>query len=284
MSRIEEALRKASRLRSGSGDSKISDKPDVDINTREKISRNIDATGIDNPYIVTLNEPGSPVAEEYRKLKSTIMRLTRQEGFKNTVMVTSSLSGEGKSIIALNLSITMSQEYDYTVLLIDADFRRPSLAGYLNITPEAGLSDCLVEGLDVGSVIVKTGIEKLSFLPSGKEVDNPVELFSSQKMQDLINEIKHHYPDRYIVIDTPPVLLFAETGLISSMADGTVFVVKEGLASLQNITEAIDSLKDSNVLGIVYNDVSLERLNGRHQYYQYYQYYNNYSKMKNPID
>ena len=281
MSRIEEALRKASRLRSGSGDSKISDKPDVDINTREKISRNIDATGIDNPYIVTLNEPGSPVAEEYRKLKSTIMRLTRQEGFKNTVMVTSSLSGEGKSIIALNLSITMSQEYDHTVLLIDADFRRPSLAGYLNITPEAGLSDCLVEGLDVGSVIVKTGIEKLSFLPSGKEVDNPVELFSSQKMQDLINEIKHHYPDRYIVIDTPPVLLFAETGLISSMADGTVFVVKEGLASLQNITEAIDSLKDSNVLGIVYNDVSLERLNGRHQYYQYY---NNYSKMKNPID
>jgi receptor protein-tyrosine kinase/non-specific protein-tyrosine kinase len=267
MSRIEKALEKATRLRNKTSSGAVSETLAVREDT-------LDVTKVSS-YIITLTDPTSPISEEYRKLKSMVVRLTKQEGFKNTIMVTSTLSKEGKSITAINLAITLSQEYDYTVLLIDADLRDPSLHRYLNLTPEAGLTDCLVDGLDISRALLKPGIGKLSFLPSGKKVKNPVELLASQRMKELIDEIKHRYSDRYIIIDTPPTLPFAETRSISALVDGIVFVVKEGVASLQNISDALEILKDHNILGIVYNDVGIESLEGRyHYYYPYSQHAN----------
>ena len=276
MSRIEKAIEKAVKLR----DSKISDEPKskglIDktdeyqskTGIRKETISNLAEINIVSPYIITVNEPDSPISEEYRNLKSMIVRLTRQKGFQNTLMITSALSGEGKSITALNLAATLSQEYDYTVLLIDADIRRPFLHTYLNIKPEIGLSDCLIKGLDVGSALLKTNIGKLSFLPAGMNVENPAELLSSNKMKELLGEIKQRYSDRYIIIDTPPILPFAETRSISTAVDGVIFVVKEGMASLQSIRDALELLKNSNILGIVYNDVSIGSLDGHD--YSYY--------------
>jgi protein-tyrosine kinase len=88
-------------------------------------------------------------------------------------------------------------------------------------------------------------------------------------MQDLIAEIKYRYPDRYIIIDTPPYLPFAETRSLSHLVDGIVFVVKEGLASQESIKEALESLKDCNLLGVVYNDASISSQDGRYKDYNY---------------
>jgi Mrp family chromosome partitioning ATPase len=89
-------------------------------------------------------------------------------------------------------------------------------------------------------------------------------------MKALIREVKHRYPDRYIIIDTPPALLFSETHVIGSYVDGILFIVKEGVAS-SSVRAALDILKDNSILGIVYNNASPEQLNGRyHHYYQYY--------------
>ncbi len=276
MSRIEKAIEAATKLRGAekdTGTTKISSQP-----ARPDTFKTETPVKTDNPCLVTITDPDSPITEEYRKLKSMIVKLTKQKGFQNTLMITSSLSGEGKSITAINLAVTLAQEYDHTVLLIDADMRRPSLHGYLNITPKTGLSDCLIDGLDINAALIKTGIGKLSFLPAGRMVDNPAELLSSQKMKELIDEIKHRYPDRYIVIDTPPVLPFAETLSISSLVDGIVLVVKEGMASLQNIRDALDTLNDGNILGIVYNNVSVENLNS--SYYNNRYYYSAYKHHK----
>lgn len=221
----------------------------------------------DCPYLVTLNDPVSPVAEEYRKLKSILVKMTVGDDFKNTLMVTSSIPGEGKSITALNLAISLAQEYDHTVLLIDADMRRPSVHRYLGIDRNKGLAECLMGEGDLSEAIIPTGIGKLSVITGGCTPPNPVELMSSNKMKDLLDELKGRYHDRYIIFDTPPLLPFAETLALAHLVDGVVFVVKEQLATQANIKDAIDALKGCAVLGIVYNDTNIA-----HNLERYYSY------------
>lgn len=263
MSRIEKALEKAMKLRT--------DKPAA-VNSRlagqYNMSNALDIS-VDSPYIVTLNEPESPISEEYRKLKSMLVKAGRQNGSCNTLMVTSSVAGEGKSITAINLAITLAQEYDHTVLLIDTDLRKSSLQKYLNLNPGIGLSDCLINDIDIGQALIKTKLGRLSFLPAGNRVKNPAELLSSAKMKTLINEMKRRYSDRFIIVDAPPVLPSAETRILGTLFDGIVFVVKEGMVPLRSINDALEILSDTNILGVVFNDVSAESLNGRRYHYYY---------------
>ncbi|GBE06247.1 MAG TPA: polysaccharide biosynthesis tyrosine autokinase [Nitrospirae bacterium] len=280
MSRIEKAIEKASKMRDSMETGKAVTVPDKENRPENKAVLDkkavtvSDKVNIVNPYVITLNNPGSPISEQYRNLKSMVVRLTQKQGFKNTLMVTSTSGSEGKSLTAVNLAITLAQEYDHTVLLVDADFRNPSLHRYLNINPEIGLSDYLINGHDIGMALIKTGIGKLTFLPTGRNVADPAEILSSRKMKELINEMKHRYSDRYIIIDTPPVLPFAETRSIGAVVDSTIFVVKEGMVPLYDIKDALDILKDCNILGMVYNDAGFENLRGHYSYY-YKQYSGN---------
>ncbi len=273
MSRIERALEKASERR-GAGTNAPSVEPTrrVPSSTAAEttLPRPAQTISIDNPLLVAVREPNSPAAEEYRKLKSSLVKLTKSDEFHNTIIVTSAVAGEGKTLTSINLALSLAQEFDHTVLLIDADLRRPSVHRYLGIKAERGLSDCLLDGVNPGEVLINTGIGKLVVLPAGKEVRNPVELFTSQRLSSLLMEIKHRYPDRYIVIDTPPVLPFAETRHLSRLVDGTIFVVKEAEASVQGVTEALEALREGNVLGIVYNDARIARLDDRYYYYRSY--------------
>jgi len=232
-----------------------------------------DDMGIDHPSIVTARKVDMPVTEEYKKLMTRIMNLATKDGFKNTLSVTSSVSNEGKSITAVNLAVSLAQGYDHAVILIDADMRRPTLHAYLNRKPGRGLSDCLLSGMDPEAALMPIGSKKLTLLPAGKKIDDPVEFFASRKMQALMKDLKARYADRYIIIDTPPALLFAETKMISSFCDGTLLVVREGSATLDNISEALDILKETNVLGIVYNNAGMQN----HTESSYYQYYSRYS-------
>jgi protein-tyrosine kinase len=262
MSRIENALENA-------------------IRRREPLPASVPMTGDDsamvelkpsNPNIIGLNDEYSPIAEEYRKMRSMILQIMKKRGNCNTIMVTSAESGEGKSLTAINLSLILAQEYNHTALLIDADLRRPSLHSYLGLKPNQGLTDCLIDGTEVSQAFIKVGTQKLSFFPAGRQASNPVELLSSNKMRDLVHDIKGRYRDRYIIIDTPPVLAFAETHVMSSYVDGILFIVKEGTSS-SSVKTALDILKGGNVMGIVYNNTSVEQQTGRYSHYYHY-YYN----------
>lgn len=223
-----------------------------------------------NPFLVTANDQGSPASEQYRKLKSLLVRLSQAGDFDKSLVVTSSVAGEGKTITSLNLAITMAQEFDHTVLLVEADIRKPSILRHLGLHAEKGLTDCVVDGLDIGDVIIKTGIGNLSVLPAGTAVDNPVELFSSNRMADLIDEIKSRYNDRYIIVDTTPLLPFAEPQYIASMIGAVVLVVREGVTTEDKLNNALEMLKNQNLLGVVSNCVS--RVNSLQGYYGYYGY------------
>jgi len=225
--------------------------------------------------IVTCRDPHSPVSEQYRKLKTVLLKITRKD-FRNTVLVTSALGGEGKSVTCANLAVMLAREYGQTVLLVDADLRKPSLANYLGLSPVFGLADCLNDRIDLCRAIMKTGLPKLSFLSAGKKVADPAELLSSHRMKELLTELKHRYADRYIIIDTPPALLFAETLALSALVDGILVVVKEGVATLKGVGDMLETLKGTTLLGIVYNDASTASLDG--SYHNYDKYYKKYQK------
>jgi len=239
----------------------------------EKPSQQMVLSPTANPCLVMANAVDSPAAEQYRKLKSNIMNLVKFGQGKQSLMVTSAMSGEGKSVTALNLAISLAQEYDYTVLLVEADLRKPSLLQYLGLQAEVGLSDCVLDGVDVGAALIKSGIDNLMLLPAGRPVDNPVELFSSSRMQELIAEVNGRYPDRIVIIDTTPLLPFAEPQYLAGIVDGVILVVRENFTSIDKLKRALEMLKNHRLLGVVNNGVSRATL--LDGYYGYYGYYGN---------
>jgi len=266
MSKLEEALEKASSMRE-SMEKHV---------TRKVVSVDKDIIKrVNNEYIVTLKENDSPVAEEYRRLKSMVIRQTKAD-FLNTIMITSAVESEGKTLTSINFAIAFAQEIDHSILLIDADLRKPMVHEYLGITYKYGLSDYLTRNIDISEVLIKTGIGNLVLLPAGSSVSNPVELLSSIRMKTLVRELKNRYMDRYIILDTPPVLPVADALTIGSMVDGVIFVIQERNAKRKTIEEAMNRTKDLNILGVVYNNVGESSLDGHyaHNYRYGYRYKN----------
>jgi len=261
MSKIEEALAKAARLRESTVKDKVIKSDGV---------RRVEAVKSGNQYIVTAIEPDSPVAEEYRRLKSMLLRETKKD-FLNTIMVTSSVGGEGKSLTSINLAVALAQELDHSILLVDADLRKPMIHEYLGLEYKRGLSDYLIGEMDISEVMIKTGIGNLVVIPAGRMVENPVELLSSGKMKALVKELKQRYMDRYVIIDTPPILSCSEGIAIGSYVDGVVFVVQEKKAQKKTVEDALNMIKGLNVLGLVFNNVSEVNLDGHYSHY-YYKY------------
>jgi protein-tyrosine kinase len=260
-----------SRLyREGAGPAEY--KPPVQAPSSGEQKKNKSATPvrITSPYIIKFTAQDGHLAEEYRKLKSSILAVLLKNEKQNMFMITSSESGEGKSITAINLALVLAQESNRTVLLVDADLRRPSLHTYLGLKPEVGLADCIVDGVDLHDALIKTSVPRLNFLPAGKKSDTPAELLSSDAMKAIVWDIKNRYHDRIILFDTPPALIFSDIRILSMFADGIIFIVKEGVAA-HNVRESLAALKESPIMGIVYNAVSQEQLRDRyHRYYHYY--------------
>lgn len=274
MSRIEKAIEIATRKRN---DASVDAPATTSVQSEDSpgraptMQRSRETIKIDNPFLVTANDQGSPASEQYRKLKSLIVKLSQTGDFGKTLMITSSTAGEGKTITSLNLAITMAQEFDHTVLLVEADVRKPSVLNYLGLKAEKGLTDCVIDGFDISEVIVKTGIGSLSVLPAGRHVENPVELFSSNRMQELFAEISSRYNDRYVIVDTTPLLPFAEPSFIANMIGAVILVVREGVTTAEQLKSSLEMLKNHNLLGVVSNCVS--RVNSLQGYYGYYGYH-----------
>jgi protein-tyrosine kinase len=277
VSRIEKALEKASQLRQKSSaeslKTMLSQNESAAETAIDLFPAQDKALCVTNPLMIVATDPTSYISEEYQKLKGLLISLSRKGEFSNVLMITSSIPGEGKSITAINLALTFAKEIDTTVLLIDADLRKPSVASYLGISTQRGLTDILEGCAEIEETLFHTGIGKLVVLPAGKIASNPVELFSSNRMIQFVQEIKHRYPDRFIIIDTPPILPFAETRTLASLVDGVVLVIKEHVTTAANVAEAVSLLNGVQILGAVYNEANVTVGNDRYgHYYSGYRY------------
>ena len=279
MSRIEEALRKAANRRESPFDPEAEQAPASDNINRTNTAPpgsparrfdsllNVDPIKIDNLMLATSRDEKTEVVEEYNKLRSTVIALTKGEEFSNTLMVTSTVSEEGKSMTALNLAISLAKEHDHTVLLVDTDLRRPSIHRFLGLKPEVGLVHCLRDNLPIEKALIKTGIGKLVILPAGESVRDPVDMLSSNRLKEIIRELKERYAERYVIFDTPPALPFADAGVLAANMDATLFVVREGRAQREELLKALAEFKDHNLLGVIYNDA--RTFFKKHDYYYY---------------
>ncbi len=285
MSRIEKALEKAIRTRRSINTPAPADKVNLNLFPRPvpltefKPGESVIDPSKVNSRVVCLKDPHCPTSEQYRKLRARILAATRQE-FQNTIMVASSDIGEGKSLTSINFAIALAQELDHTVLLVDADLRKPSIHTYLGIEAERGLSEYLTGKATLSELLINTGIGKLVFLPAGTPPPNPAELLSSRKMKDLVQEMKYRYSDRYIIFDSSPVLVSADALSLSHHMDGILLVVQADKTSEKIVKKAIGVLNSAPVLGIVFNNVP-EYLGKSCAPYNYYSYHNGYGQPKN---
>ncbi len=199
--------------------------------------------------VVTPNSPRSQAADQYRVIKRPLIGNAKGRGASilkhgNLIMVTSALAGEGKSFTSLNLAMSIAAELDSTVMLVDADVARPSLLRMLKLPPAPGLLDVLKGNADMSSVLLRTNIEKLTFLPSGTPHPRATELLASDAMRRLLDEMAERYPDRIIIFDSPPLLLTTEARVLASQVGQVVVVVhaeKTLRADVQRALATIDS-------------------------------------------
>jgi len=196
--------------------------------------------------------PNSQEAEYYKILRTNLQQ--RAEGKNwNTIMVTSVLPDEGKTLTAINLAGAFAREFSQTVLLVDCDLRRQNVHKYLGYPFDKGIVDYLVNGCTLRDLIVWPNIEKLTVISGGKTITNSAELLGSPKMKALVREIKHRYDDRYVIFDVPPILSGADAIAFAPLVDAIVMVVAEGRTSIKDVQKALELIPNEKFLGYVLN-------------------------------
>jgi len=231
--------------------------------------------------LVVLTRPGSVAAEQFRFLRSRIIR--PQDGVSpKTILITSSLQGEGKTFTACNLAATIALGLDEYVLLVDADLRSPMVHNIFGLDrPEKGLSTYLSHKEPLDKLLRKTSINKLSLLPAGQETENPAELLSSRRMQSLIKEVRDRYPDRLVIFDSPPINLAPESLSLANEVDAVFLLVQRGRTSRWVAKSTIERLQKEKLQGIIFNQDT--KIAGIKNYSYGYGYGYSYRNDKNRI-
>lgn len=218
------------------------------------------------------SEPKSNISEGFRSLRTNLL-FTSAESEKRVLLITSTATLEGKTVVAANLAVAFAQT-GKKVLLIDADMRKPRIHGLFNLERSPGLSEALVGKEKLSSVINDTEISDLKVITCGTIPPNPAELLASKNMKVLIEEAKVYFDT--IIIDSPPVMSVTDPVELATLSDGAVMIIKTASTPRPAIQMAIQQLSDvgAKVLGCVLNDVDFKR---EGYYYSYYQYYYKYS-------
>jgi len=246
--------------------------------TGQPVNRQIFKDNLDE-NLVTLLNPQSFESEQFKILRTNLLFPVSGKS-PRCIMITSALPGEGKSFVSANLAISIAQNIDEHVLLMDCDIRKPTMHSAFGFVDVQGLSEYLSKGISLSSLLIKTDLNKLTLLPAGSPPANPAELLSSQQMSELIKEVKERYNNRYIIIDSPPPQLTAETSAIARHVDGIIFVVKYGSTPRHIVTKLINILGKEKILGVVVNyfDARSSMYNRYSKYGKYYQKYSYYHK------
>ena len=198
---------------------------------------------------------GTFAVEQFRKLKTHLFRMAPKP--PRCLLITSTVPQEGKTVVTMNLAMSIAQEFSKKVIVIDADLRKPSLYP-VKFSHRKGLSDYLSGETPVSEVIKGLNSGKLSIIPGGSPCANPAELISSGKMRDLIVGLRGRDEDTYVLIDSPPILSSSEPLMLSEWVDGIVFVVMADQAGRGSVEKAVRAIDREKILGIVFNSKELK--------------------------
>ncbi len=217
-------------------------------------------------------ETFSGVAESFKKLRTIILHPESGDPARS-IMVLSSDPQEGKSFVCANLGVSFAHSVGQKVLMVDCDLRRPSLQGLFGLQHPKGLTEYLQGKDQIPDLIVPTGLNKLSIIPSGSCPDNPAELLSSDRMSGMTEELIYRYDDRLILLDTPPFHSAAETLVLSQLVDKIVLVVRWGKSGREDVKKVADLVGREKIIGVVFNAFETNILDRRIQGVGYHNYY-----------
>ena len=209
-------------------------------------------------------------AEAYRALRANISFSSIDQPVK-TILVTSAAPREGKTTTVINLGIILAQAGS-RVLIVDADFRRPSLHHIFGYLPNGkkslpGLSNLIVGNSQIEDVRLASGFARVGLVPAGIAPPNPNELISSQRMKSVMTELADDAD--YVLIDSPPCVLYSDAFLLAPLTDGVLYVVRSGSqdkAAQRRVQRQLQQAK-ARMLGVVFNDADVEESGGSYSYY-----------------
>jgi len=209
----------------------------------------------------------SAVSDAYKAIRTQIMQKMQDNGWR-TLLISSALPGEGKSVTSINLAITFAKELHQTVLLVDADLRKQNIHKYLGYESSTGLTDHLVNSVPLPDLIVWPGVENLSIISGGQTVKDSTEILSSQSMRMVVDEMKNRYKDRFIIFDCPPILTCPDAIAFAPLVDAIAMVVEANRTSIKDLKRAKNLIPAEKFLGFILNK---DKVRDSKKYgYQYY--------------
>lgn len=222
---------------------------------------------VGSPEVIVANNPTSNISEQYRTIRTNI-QFSIVDQKLNTLLVTSATPSSGKTTTSANLAAAFASE-GIKVLLVSTDLRKPTLHKIFDENNTVGLTNLLTNPeVRLEQVIKKTFVPNLYRLPSGPVPPNPSELLSSNRMNQIIEEMKTEFD--LVVFDSPPLLPVTDAQILAAKVDGTIVVVPQGEVKKNELNQAAELLEkvNANVLGTVMNKV--ERDSDNYYYYNYY--------------
>jgi capsular exopolysaccharide synthesis family protein len=231
------------------------------------VTWSVDAERVE-PRLVAITHPNSTYCEEYRSLRTHVLHKCQRQTLQSIVIASVNPS-EGKSVTALNLSWLLAQTDGVKCLIIDSDLRMPSLADYLGIEAEKGLSDILTGDTKLKEAIIRLEPSGLHILPGGEARSDVAELISGPKFKDILREARDMFD--FVIIDAPPLGIFTDATVLINHADGAMLVVRANRTKYSSLERVLEQLPKERMLGVVLNQS--EDVMAETQYnYGYYNY------------
>ncbi|MGV3583215.1 MAG: CpsD/CapB family tyrosine-protein kinase [Methylophilus sp.] len=273
MEKIKEALEKAKKNRSNTGEvrkrakdsASASPTPVIIANTDEQDNEDdlssisyvntkvtqLNPAHLEKNRIVTVNKGGSS-SWVFDKLRTQVLQKMQENNWK-TLAVLSPTPASGKTFVSINLAISIASQPQKTVMLVDFDLRKPRVAKYLGLDEEKSLNDYFENRAELHEVLVNPNIPRLVILPTAKPVAQPAETLSSARVNSLMQEIAQRYESRIVIYDLPPVLNADDALIMMKKVDCVLLVVGNGMVKESEIEEAIHHIPSDKLIGVVLN-------------------------------
>lgn len=219
-----------------------------------------------NQNVFLDSDPATHGAEQFRTLRSRLYQLRGNQRLRS-ILVTSSIPGEGKTFIVNNLAQAIVRQPDRRALIIDADLRRPRVHQLLGASAAPGLTEYLRGEADELSVIQCGQDSNLCLIPGGNEVTNPSELLSNGRMKELLDRVAPIFD--WVILDSPPAVPVADASLLADMCDGILLVVRAGSTPAEVAQRAAQEMQGRNVVGVVLNATEKTHLYEAYYYESY---------------
>jgi exopolysaccharide/PEP-CTERM locus tyrosine autokinase len=204
-------------------------------------------------------EIAGPISDEFRKIKRPlIVNASKPPGeggeHMNIIMIASALPGAGKTFCAVNLAVSISLERELNVLLVDADVAKPHISREFGLEGQPGLIDLILDDkLDIADTLVRTDLNDIQVLPAGQKHPQATELLASERMSQIVRELAVRYPDRIVLLDSPPLLITSEAQALASQVGQIALVIEAGRTSHQMVQQTVEMLDPNKAINVILN-------------------------------